>query len=118
MNNLFNVPQYKKLRQSLRTSMTEPEKRLWFRIRNNHLGVKFRRQHGIGRYIVDFYCPKKKLIVEIDGDSHFTNSAKESDEIRDECMISLGLKVLRVTNSQVMSDLDSVVDLILSEVGD
>lgn len=116
MMHIFNIRQHKKLRQSLRKQMTEPEKRLWFHIRNNQLGIKFRRQHGIGRYVVDFYCPKKKLIVEIDGDSHYTLSGKENDEIREQYMNSLGLKVLRVTNLQVMTEIESVIDLISSVV--
>ena len=59
--------------------MTEPEKRLWSILRNNQLGVKFRRQHGIGHYIVDFYCPELKLIIEVDGESHFSEDAQAYD---------------------------------------
>ena len=63
---IFNKTQYKQRRHELRHHLTEPEQRLWQILRNKQMGIKFRRQHGIGHYIVDFYCPELKLIIEVD----------------------------------------------------
>ncbi len=57
-------------------------KKLWFYLRKKQLGVKFRRQHGIGKYVVDFFCSERKLVIELDGDSHFSIEAQKYDEIR------------------------------------
>ena len=69
---LFNLTKSKTRRSSLRKAQTEPEKKIWTAIRNKQLGIKFRRQHGIGSFIVDFYCAELGLIIEIDGDSHYS----------------------------------------------
>jgi very-short-patch-repair endonuclease len=106
---IFNRQQQKLQRQQLRANMPMPEKILWAKIRNQQLGVKFRRQHGIGRYIVDFYCPEYALVIELDGDSHYQDDAQEYDTIRDEFMRSIDLQVLRFTNIDVMNNLESVV---------
>jgi len=92
--------------------MTEPEHQVWQRIRSHQLGVKFPRQHGIGQYIVDFYCPDKKLVIEIDGDSHYSDLGFQYDAKRDALMVELGLRVLRFTNQEVMRNLDGVVEVI------
>lgn len=106
---IFNRQQQKLQRQQLRANMPMPEKILWAKIRNQQLGVKFRRQHGIGRYIVDFYCPECSLVVELDGDSHYQKGAQEYDAIRDKFMLSMGIQVLRFTNVEVMNNLENVV---------
>lgn len=87
---VFNTPNSTKNRQKLRSNMPEPELVLWRHIRSNQLGAKFRRQHGIGCYIVDFYCPQKKLVIEVDGESHFVGHTPEKDKQRDAFMLSLG----------------------------
>jgi very-short-patch-repair endonuclease len=109
---IFNRQQQKLQRQQLWANMPMPEKILWAKIRNQQLGVKFRRQHGIGRYIVDFYCPECALVIELDGDSHYQEGAQEYDAIRDEFMRSMDLQVLRFTNVDVMNNLESVVMII------
>jgi very-short-patch-repair endonuclease len=73
---------------------------------------QFYRQKPSGGYIADFYCPKTKLIVEVDGGQHFSGEVAENDEIRDEYMASLGLKVLRFSNSDVLRNVDAVVERI------
>jgi very-short-patch-repair endonuclease len=108
MNKIFNKTDYKQRRQTLRRNATEPEKRLWQRLRGNEMGVKFRRQHGIGHYIVDFYCPALKLVIEVDGDSHFSQSAQDYDSVRDNFMLSLGIMTIRVRNDDVMKNIDGV----------
>ncbi len=79
------------------------------KIRNQQLRVKFRRQHGIGKYIVDFYCPDFQLVIELDGDSHYQEGAQEYDYVRDEFMRAASLRILRFTNIEVMNNLDEVV---------
>ena len=106
---VFNQKEQKTIRQSLRNSVSTIEKILWSKIRNQQLGVKLRRQHGIGKYIVDFYCPDFQLVIELDGDSHYQEGAQEYDHIRDEFMRAAGLRILRFTNIEVMNNLDEVV---------
>ncbi|WP_447980732.1 endonuclease domain-containing protein [Candidatus Nitrospira bockiana] len=97
--------------------MTEPERRLWLRLRGRQLNaLKFRRQHGIGPYIVDFYCPEKLLVVEIDGESHAEQPQMTSDEERDRYLRSLGLEVVRYSNQDVMTNLDGVLEDLLGRL--
>ena len=96
----------------MRKAPTEPERRLWWRIRNSQLGGhKFRRQAPIANRIVDFLCPAKGLIVELDGDTH--NPAR--DALRDADMRTrFGFITLRFTNREVMDNLDGVLETIVS----
>ena len=97
--------------------MTDAEKHLWTKIRLDQLkGYRFYRQKPIGDYIVDFFCPRAKLIVEVDGSQHLVNEMTEYDRIRDECLRSLGLKVLRFTNTDVLTNIDGVVEIIVKEI--
>ncbi|WP_080767705.1 endonuclease domain-containing protein [Vibrio campbellii] len=112
----FNLKYQKQIRSQLRTNMPKPEEILWQRIRRKQLGVKFRRQHGIGRYIVDLYCAELNLVIEIDGDSHFSDEGKEKDTIRDSFMETLGIKVLRFTNEEVMKQTESVLERLFNLV--
>lgn len=117
MTQIFNKTRARQTRRELRRDMTDPEARLWAKLRDRRLkGIKFRRQFSIGRYVVDFYCPQAKLVVEIDGGLHFVGDAPAYDRIRNEYMKSLGLKVLRVKSQKVMKNLDGVVKLILAAV--
>jgi len=106
---LFNHTKYKNRRASLRRGQTTPEELFWQKVRQKQSGVKFRRQHGIGDYIVDFYCAECTLIIEIDGDSHFTQDAREYDKERDAFLESRGFRVVRFTNRQIMEELESVL---------
>ncbi len=92
--------------------MTEPEIKLWQYLRNEQLGVKFRRQHSIGEYIADFYCTKLKLVIEIDGESHFNDEAIEYDSIRTNFFKSLGIEVIRFNNDEVMTNIEGVFEII------
>jgi len=109
---IFNIKTHRYLRSELRANMPEPEKILWQKIRGRQLGVKFRRQHGIGRYIVDFYCAEKHMIIELDGDSHYGEYAQSYDVKRDEYMASIDLKVMRFTNNQIVNELEAVMECI------
>jgi very-short-patch-repair endonuclease len=83
MAQVFNKKPFTELRKDLRRIPPKPEQLIWNRIRNRQLGnCKFRRQVGIGRYVVDFYCPQKKLVIELDGESHYVGDAPMQDKIR------------------------------------
>jgi len=86
---------------------------LWSKIRAKQLGgYKFRRQYSVDQYILDFYCPKAKLGIEIDGDSHFSELAQKHDRKRQYLIESLGIKVLRFNNREIYENLDSVWEAI------
>lgn len=89
--------------------MTDAERKLWFRIRNNQLGAKFRRQQPIGNYIVDFICFEKKLVIEIDGGEHLEN---KRDEARDKWFRKQRFQILRFWNNEVLANLEGVLKII------
>jgi very-short-patch-repair endonuclease len=104
-----NVELASRARQ-MRNAPTEPEKRLWRALSNSQLGLKFRRQSVIAPYIVDFLCPPKALIIEIDGNTHLA----EDDLVRDNYLTQLGYRTFRFTNNDVMSNVDGVLEAIVS----
>ena len=104
---LHNFMSTKEKRRDLRKNMTVPEQLLWNEIRHNKLGSRFRRQFAIGHYIADFYCPTKKLVIELDGTVHSTQ--KEYDAIRDKFMKDFGIQVLRFSNDEVGRDIQQVL---------
>jgi len=94
----------------LRNNLTEAENLLWSKIRLRQLnGLRFNRQKIIGEYIVDFYCHQVKLVIELDGIQHYSEVGKEWDEVRDDFLKSLNLKVLRFSNEQVLNHIDFVI---------
>lgn len=91
--------------------MTESEKKLWSELRMKQFdGYKFRCQHPLYRYILDFYCHEKQLAIEIDGKIH--NSQKEYDRYRDEFLESIGIQTLRIKNEDVINNMEFVVEII------
>ena len=91
--------------------MTDAERLLWSKIRGKQLkGYQFYRQKIIGNYIVDFYCPKAKLIIEIDGGHHYKDEGIKKDKIRDDYMRDHKLKVLRFSDREVFKNLNGVVE--------
>ena len=109
-------PYNKNLKQpsrDLRNNMTDAEKLLWSKLRNNQiLGLQFYRQKPLLNYIVDFYCPAANLVIECDGGQHYTEEGLDADRLRDEALAQLGLKVLRFDNGQVIRQIDGVVEQI------
>jgi len=102
---------YLDLKRRLRSDMTGPETRLWSRLRDRQLqGLKFRRQHGIGPYIVDFYCPEQSLVIEVDGNNHAGADQMLNDQLRDKYLQSLGLRVIRYFNDDIVKNLDGVLE--------
>ncbi|NQV90568.1 endonuclease domain-containing protein [Candidatus Uhrbacteria bacterium] len=115
-NDLFNKPEKKRFRRELRNEPTIPEFLLWQEIKGSKLGYKFRRQQGIGPYVVDFYCPELKLVVEVDGDTHFEPVDIQRDNKRTTFLIDKGIQVLRVTNTDIHDALKDVVELIKQQL--
>jgi very-short-patch-repair endonuclease len=110
LTRVFNIVDGKSTRRMLRRNMPEAEIILWSRLRRRCLlGYKFRRQYGIGRYSVDFFCPELKLAIEVDGSSHFVEHAEERDRIREEFIGQFGVCFLRFTNSEVRTSLNGVL---------
>lgn len=100
-------------RKQLRNRPTSAEKILWSHLRLKQTDYKFRRQHSIGRYIVDFYCVQAGLVIEVDGDSHFaSNSKSKYDQNRGQYLESIGLRVLRFTDTEVFESLEQVIEII------
>ena len=106
---IYTRPQLNTFRKTLRNNMPQPERKLWFYIRRKQLGVKFRRQHSIGKYIVDFFCCELKLAIELDGNSHFSEQAQAYDHQRTRDLSKLEIKVLRFTNNEVNQNLEEVL---------
>ena len=106
-------PKLKSSARLLRKNLTESEKALWVRLRHKQLlDIQFYRQKPIGQYIVDFYAPKVKLVVEIDGSQHLQDDHLENDRRRAGYLGSLGLKVLRFNGREVLEESESVVEVI------
>jgi very-short-patch-repair endonuclease len=92
----------------LRRSMTPAEIRLWNGLRGRRLG-KFRRQHPLGQFILDFYCPAARLCVEVDGGVHDHSDQQERDRARTEALAALGIRVVRVRNEEILCDARAVL---------
>jgi len=112
MKQIHNREELKDLRKYLRNNLTPAEATLWKFISHNQLGRKFRRQHSINKYILDFYCPTERLAIELDGDEHFHEVGIVKDKKRDEDLREMGISVLRFENDEVLNNLDYVLDFI------
>ncbi len=107
----------KPIAQELRRDPTPAEKLLWEHLRNRRMGgYKFRRQHAVDRFVVDFYCPEAGLVVEVDGPIH--QYKPDEDAIRQDFLEAQGLRVLRFRNEDVLGDLRSVLDTIAASLRD
>lgn len=110
-------PRLKANARRLRGNLTDSESLLWSRIRRKQLlGIQFYRQKPIGDYIVDFYAPKAKLVLEVDGSQHRDAGNLEKDARRDNFLARLGLKVLRFNSREVLAETDAVVEKIYREI--
>lgn len=97
--------------------MTDGEKLLWSKLRGKHLfDIQFYRQKPLGKYIVDFYAPKAKLVIEVDGGQHLDEAHLNKDMKRDGYLRRIGLRVLRFDNLQVLKDTEAVMEVILRAV--
>ena len=110
-------PAAQDLVRKLRREPTWAERKLWSRLRSQRLGgYKFRRQHPLGRYALDFYCISAKLAVEVDGDPHGTPQGRIHDRERDALMAALGIKTMRFWNEEIRENLEGVLDTVLAEL--
>lgn len=115
---LNNLPHLKTFRRELRNNLTPAEAKFWKIVQNKQLeGRKFRRQHSVGNYILDFYCPAEKLAIELDGQVHFNDTAREYDYERKLFLEYYGIKVLRFENKRVFEDLEWMLDVIKNNFG-
>jgi very-short-patch-repair endonuclease/DNA modification methylase len=109
-------PDHVQRSRQLRREATPAERGLWSALRGEQLGVKFRRQHPIGPYIADFYSREAHLVVEADGDSHFTAEGAAHDQQRDAYLRDFGLDILRFTNNEILRNLPGVIQAIQSHI--
>ncbi|MFH1856575.1 MAG: DUF559 domain-containing protein [Candidatus Omnitrophota bacterium] len=117
----YNMLKYKSTlkhnARRLRKEMTDSEKKLWSRLRGKQImAIQFYRQKPIGPYIVDFYAPTAKIVVEVDGSQHMEERAEQKDMQRDDYLKDQNLFILRFNNLQVLQELDSVVEVIYQTV--
>lgn len=105
-----NLPVLRTFRKELRNHLTPAEAKLWTLLKKSQLdGRKFRRQHSVGYYILDFYCPAERLAVELDGAAHDSASAQEYDRERDLFLLCFDIKVLRFENKLVFQQAEAVL---------
>jgi very-short-patch-repair endonuclease len=113
-----NLPYLKTFRKNLRSNLTPAEAGFWKVVQNKQFeGRKFRRQHSVGNYILDFYCPSEKLVIELDGEPHFNEIAQEYDYERKLFLEYYGIKVLRSENKLVFEDLEWMLAVIKNNFG-
>ncbi|MCW3849562.1 endonuclease domain-containing protein [Sphingomonas sp. LB-2] len=98
----------------LRKQMTPPEIGLWLALRGNKAGLRFRKQHSAGDYVLDFYCAPARLAIEVDGEAHARGYRPASDAVRDAWLGSQGVSVARYSASNVLSNLEGVVEQIMA----
>lgn len=116
MKFIHNNKELKDNRKKLRSNSTDAEIILWSRIKNKQLGgYRFRRQHSIGPYIADFYCPKLKLVIELDGCQHNLEENIAYDKERTAYLNSLNIKVIRYWNNEVLTNLNGVLEDLMNK---
>ena len=99
--------------------MTDSERKLWSQLRGKHiLGVQFYRQKPIGNYIVDFFAPTAKLVIEVDGSQHKDRRQMQRDKDREEFLTGAGLRVLRFHSNQVLTKTDEVVEVVYRKIAE
>jgi very-short-patch-repair endonuclease len=110
MTKHFNKSKYKESRKYLRNHPTYTEYILWMQLKNKRLcGYKFRRQYSIDKYILDFYCPKVKLAIEVDGISHQNEDQKLYDRKRQKYVEQFGINFIRISDEEILLDIDKVI---------
>ena len=117
MTEAFNKEELKARRRSLRKNMPKAEVLLWCKLKNKQiLGERFLRQYSVNQYVLDFYCPRLKLAIEVDGDSHFMPGAQEQDKARQEHIEAFGIEFLRFTNKDLYTNIDGVCQTLYNAV--
>jgi very-short-patch-repair endonuclease len=117
MAHIYNKKKFQERRRALRNNMPKSEVVLWSKIKNRQIhGERFLRQYGVDQYVLDFYCPRLKLAIEVDGDSHFMPGAEEQDKARQEYIEALGIHFLRFINVDILENIDGVCQRIFDEI--
>ena len=111
---LEGSPNGKRNAKRLRKEMTPPEIALWFALRRNEAGLRFRKQHAVEGYVLDFYYAPARLAIEVDGEAHSRGDRPERDIVRDARLVSLGLLVVRYPATEILSHLDDVARQIIA----
>ena len=107
----------KKFAQELRSNQTEAETFLWLKLRKRQLkNCRFYRQRIICNYIVDFYCPDAKLVIEIDGGQHYSEPGMTKDALRDQHLTDLGLRIMRISAREVFDNTEGVLEAIYQQL--
>ena len=112
----FNSSQLKYRRKDLRKKSTETETLLWEELRKNKLGVKFFRQYSVDGYVIDFYCPKKRLGVELEGEIHKRKTTKIYDIYRKKYLEAFGIKIIIFENKEIINSMKSIIRIIRNYV--
>lgn len=117
MTEYFNKSKYKQRRKYLRNNPTKAEELLWSVLKGRKLGgYKIRRQYGVGKYVIDFYCVEKKLAIEVDGEIHDNEGSREYDKIREEFINNFGIRIFRIRNKIIENNIDEAGIMILTEL--
>ncbi len=115
---IHNIKALTQTRKELRTNSTEAEIILWNHIKSSKLGgKKFRRQHSVDGYVLDFYCAAERLGIELDGAGHFTDEGKKNDIDRTRHLEAYNIRIIRLENSLVLNDIKSVLNEIERHLG-
>ena len=108
---VHNIGKLRENRKKLRNSLTPAEAKLWSLLKNSQLEKrKFRRQHSVGPYVLDFYCPSERLSIELDGAAHFTDGGYKYDSARTEYLDALNICVIRFENKDVFENTEGVLE--------
>jgi very-short-patch-repair endonuclease len=111
---LYNRTSEKIKRRLLRNNMTKAEVMLWSQLKGKGVnGYKFRRQYSIDKFVLDFYCPRLRLAIEIDGESHYIDGADIRDAARQKIIESYGITFLRFTNREIYENMEGVIEKII-----
>ena len=110
----FIYPELKAVARNMRRNPTVAEAKLWLFLERRQLGVKFRRQHVIDKFVVDFFCSEKSLVIEVDGDIHDLQRGRDKE--REMMLRALGFRILRFTNKEVKHEIPSVIKRIKKEI--
>ncbi len=115
---VFNRTETKGLRRALRRNQTKAEAIFWSKVRNNQLGIKFRRQYSVERFVIDFYAPDVRLAIELDGAVHFTDEAQARDSAREAVISKYGISFLRFTNHDIETNLWGVLEAVRLKIAE
>lgn len=113
---VYHLTELKDRRRDLRKKSTTPEKVLWEKLRNNQLGLKFRRQYSVRGYVLDFYCAKAKLGIELEGGIHRRKEQIIYDNYRKKYLEAFNIKIIYFLNEEVIEDVESVLEKILNRL--